>query len=85
MLGGASATVTVADGTPEITGISNIYWLVGATTPGVIISGYHFGTSPIVNFSDPAVTCTQTQAGDTQITCNINVGATSQVVPWASR
>ena len=30
-----------------------------------------------MNFSDPAVTCTQTQAGDTQITCNINVGVTS--------
>ena len=78
VLGGASATVTVADDTPEITGISNIYWLVGATTPGVIISGYHFRTSPIVNFSDHTVTCTQTQTGDTQITCNITVPSSSQ-------
>jgi hypothetical protein len=72
--GGDSGTVTVADGTPVINSISPDYWLVGATTTGVIISGQHFGTNPIVNFSDPAVTCTQAGAGDTQITCNITVG-----------
>jgi hypothetical protein len=67
-------TLTVADGTPVITSISNTEWPVGATTIGVIISGHNFGTSPIVSFSDPAVTCTESSAGDTQITCNITVG-----------
>jgi len=71
---GGSATVTVADGTPVISSINPHYWLVGATTAGVIISGQHFGTSPVVNFSDPAVTCIQAGASDTQITCNITVG-----------
>jgi hypothetical protein len=69
------ASGTVADATPVINSISPDYWLVGATTTGVIISGQHFGTSPIVNFSDPAVTCAQTGASDTLITCNITVGA----------
>jgi len=69
------ASGTVADATPVINSINPDYWLVGATTTGVIISGQHFGTSPIVNFSDPAVTCTQTGASDTLITCNITVGA----------
>jgi hypothetical protein len=73
--GSGYADVTVADATPVINSISPDYWLVGATTTGVIISGQHFGTSPIVNFSDPAVTCTQTGASDTLITCNITVGA----------
>jgi hypothetical protein len=64
----------VGDGTPVINSINPDYWLVGATTTGVIITGQYFGTNPIVNFSDPAVTCTQTSASDTQITCNITVG-----------
>jgi hypothetical protein len=72
--GSASIPLTVADGTPVINSISPDYWLVGATTTGVIVSGQHFGTSPIVNFSDPAVSCAQTSGGDTQITCNITVG-----------
>jgi hypothetical protein len=73
--GTAGATITVADGTPVITSVNPDNWLVGATTTGVIISGEYFGTNPIVNFSDPAVTSTRISASDTQITCNITVGA----------
>ena len=72
---GAGASGTVADATPVIYSIIPDYWLVGATTTGVVISGKYFGTSPIVSFSDPAVACTQTGASDTLITCNITVGA----------
>jgi hypothetical protein len=65
----------VGDGTPVISSISNTEWPVGATTSNVVISGEYFGTNPIVNFSDSAVTCTQTtQPSDSQITCDITVG-----------
>jgi hypothetical protein len=72
-----SGEVEVGDGTPVIYSISNTEWPVGATTSGVVISGEYFGTNPVVNFSDSAVTCSLVSASDTQITCNIYVGSSA--------
>lgn len=71
-----TATASVGDTTPVVTGISPSDWLSG-TTSAVTFSGQSFGTNaPTLSFS-PAngISYSLTSYNDTTITANVNVAA----------
>lgn len=73
---GASASGSVSDVTPVITGIAPSDWNAGTTTP-VTFSGQYFGTNaPTLSFSPGAgISYTLSSYTDTQITANVTVAA----------
>jgi hypothetical protein len=73
---GGSASGTVTDVTPVITGIDPSDWSPGTTTP-VTFTGQYFGTNtPALGFSpDSGISYTLSSYSDTQIAANVTVAA----------
>jgi streptogramin lyase len=57
------------DPTPVVAWNDPENFAAGSTTEGVDTFGTGFGTSPVVGFSKPGISCKQTYGSDTQITC----------------
>jgi streptogramin lyase len=63
----------VGDLSPVIAWSNPDVFAAGTTTEGVNIFGTGFGTSGVVTYTRPGVSCIQTYASDTQITCTVSI------------
>jgi len=62
----------IGDRTPFITWSTPAFYPAGGNEVANIF-GINFGTSPLVSYSRRGITCSQTYASDTQITCNVTI------------
>jgi len=63
----------VGDPTPVISWNDPENFVSGSTTEGVHTFGTGFGTSPVIGFSEPGVSCKQTYESDTEVTCTLSL------------
>jgi hypothetical protein len=80
--GTATASFTVSDPSPTITGISPSTWIAG-NSYNITITGNNFGTAPSISITGPSgsISANVTSGSDTSIAANISVPANSASGP----